>query len=161
MLGRLYEKLAAELAAVRESHRMDIARWQEQLVQALPAGKAVNLAGQAALPVSEALVARSVLYIGNDTGLLHMAAALQRPIVELSCDLVVPQGLDYLHLPVRFEPWQVPYILLRPEHGLEPCTKLSSPLGCMAPAAHCITQIPPAAVTAAARQLLALGYSYR
>ena len=130
----------------------------EQLAQALPAGKAVNLAGQAALPVSEALVARSVLYIGNDTGLLHMAAALQRPIVEISCDLVVPQGLDYLRLPVHFEPWQVPYILLRPAKGLAPCDGLHSPLGCIAQESHCIREIAPETVAAAALQLLRIGY---
>lgn len=133
----------------------------EALAASLPDGTARNLAGASSLRVSEALIARTELYIGNDTGLLHMAAALHRPIVELSCDLEGPAELAFLHLPVRFQPWQVPYILLRPAQGLGPCAGLGSPLGCMAPTAHCIAQIPAAAVAAAARQLLALGYSYR
>lgn len=131
----------------------------ESLAAALPEGTARNLAGAGSLRVSEALIARTVLYIGNDTGLLHIAAALRRPVVEISCDLPdEAAAVPYLHLPVRFAPWQVPYILLRPEQGLEPCRGLGSPLGCMAPSAHCITRIRPEQVVAAARSLLALRF---
>ena len=131
----------------------------ETLASMLPEGTARNLAGAGPLRVSEALIARTELYIGNDTGLLHMAAALRRPVVEISCDLpdtAVPAA--YLHLPVRFAPWQVPYILLRPAQGMEPCRGMDSPLGCMASTVHCIAQIPPEQVTAAARSLLAIRF---
>ena len=110
---------------------------------------------------SEALMARTSLYIGNDTGMMHMAAALQRPIAELSCDLPVAPEMEFLRQPVRFAPWQVPYVLLHPAQGLEPCASQGAPLGCIAQEAHCITQIPPADVTAAVRQLLAIRYDSR
>lgn len=126
----------------------------EELLAALPPGTALNLAGKASLPVSEALTARTELYIGNDTGLLHMAAAQHLPVLEISCDLPVAEELSYLRLPVRFAPWQVPYILVRPEKGLDPCDKLQAPIGCMEQKAHCIATIAPERVTQAARKLL-------
>ena len=130
----------------------------EQIVSALPAGTVRSLAGQTTLPQTEAVIARCALYIGNDTGMLHMAAALRRPVVEISCDLPVPPELDYLRQPVRFAPWQVPSILLHPEQALAPCDAQVSPVGCLANEPHCITQIRPDQVAEAARSLLAIRF---
>lgn len=130
----------------------------ERIAAALPADRVRSLAGQTTLPQSEAVIARCALYIGNDTGMLHMAAALRRPVVEISCDLPVPAELDYLRQPVRFAPWQVPSILLHPEHPLAPCDAQVSPIGCLAREPHCITQIRPGEVAEAARSLLALRF---
>lgn len=45
----------------------------------------LNFAGKCSIGQSAALLSRCRLYVGNDSGPMHMAAAMQVPVVELSC----------------------------------------------------------------------------
>lgn len=95
----------------------------------------INVVGQTTLRQAGALLKRCQLFVGNDAGPMHLAAAAGVPVVEISCH---PQDGDPLHYnsPRRFGPWGVPHRILQPETAREPCSK-----GCLAGQAHCIASI--------------------
>lgn len=55
----------------------------EAVLQALPGGRIIDLVGKADLPTAAAIVARAEMFIGNDTGLMHIAAAVGTPTLGL------------------------------------------------------------------------------
>ncbi len=114
-------------------------------------GRVVNTIGKSTLRQTGALLKRCDLYLGNDSGPMHMAAAGGAPVVEISAH--PGEGApDHYNSPVRFGPWQVPHRILQPESAQEPCTD-----ACSAPEAHCIRQITVRQVQAAVRSLLSVG----
>lgn len=111
-------------------------------------GRVVNVCGEATLRQSAALLGRCRLYVGGDTGPMHIAAARGVPVVEISCH---PQGgrRDGVNSPARFGPWRVPHCILQPERAAEPCTS-----SCRAAEPHCILGITTSRVMEAAHVLL-------
>ena len=53
------------------------------LLNAIPEDCKIDLVGQTSLPVAIACLRRCVLFIGNDSGLMHMAAAVGTPTLGL------------------------------------------------------------------------------
>jgi heptosyltransferase-2 len=111
---------------------------EEKLGQALrqQLGETViNVVGQTTLRQAGALLKHCLLFVGNDAGPMHLAAAAGVPVIEISCH---PHDGDSLHYnsPTRFGPWGVPHRILRPETALEPCSK-----ACLADQAHCIASV--------------------
>ena len=95
----------------------------------------VDLTGKTQLNQAAACIAKCKMYIGADTGLMHLAAALHKPVVEISAWL--PDG-SLLHgsAPTRMGPWGVPMKLCQPEHGKDDCQG-----ACDKSYAHCINEI--------------------
>jgi heptosyltransferase-2 len=108
----------------------------ETVVRACAPGAALNLAGQLSLAQTAAAIAKCRLFIGNDSGLLHLACAVRTPALEISCH---PIGAGDLHAnsPARFGPTGEPAVVLRPQHPLSSSCRL----GCCSDHAHCITAI--------------------
>ncbi len=95
----------------------------------------VNLIGRTSLNQAVAAIARCSFYIGSNTGLLHMASAVGKPVIELSASL--PDALpNREETPQKVGAWKVPVISLLPEKGLDGCTGF-----CKKNYAHCINQI--------------------
>jgi heptosyltransferase-2 len=111
---------------------------------------AISAAGVLSLRAAAALLRRCRLYIGHDTGAMHLAAAVGVPVVEISCHPLIGSPYSW-NAPQRFGPWGVPCRILQPPKPLPPCHK-----ECNADKPHCILQIEPDAVIAAAEELLAL-----
>jgi len=113
------------------------------------AAKTVIAAGFTTLRETAALLHRAAIYIGNDTGAMHMAAAAEVKVVEISCH---PQNgaLAHSNSPARFGPVGVEHRILQPKTALTPCVD-----GCAASEPHCIRAIEPEQVLAAARELMA------
>lgn len=107
-----------------------------ELIAARAGARVINAAGRVPLRVTAALLERSVLFIGNDSGPMHLAAAAGTPVVEVSCH---PQGgaPGHHNAPERFGPWRVPHVVVRPDAPEPPCRD-----GCDADDAHCIARIP-------------------
>jgi ADP-heptose:LPS heptosyltransferase len=109
----------------------------------------VCAAGSVPLLSSAALIALSELYIGMDTGPMHLAAASKVPVVEISCH-PVSSGVDHPNSPKRFGPYATRHRTLQPVQPFAPCIDgcnvLNSP--------HCITQIQASQVVDAALELL-------
>ena len=95
-----------------------------------------------------ALLSRCELFVGNDSGPMHLAAASGVPIVEISCH---PMGGDPFgqHSPERFGPFAREFTVLRPRRAKPPCGS-----SCTSAASHCITDITTGMVTGAVMPLL-------
>ena len=82
------------------------------------------------------------MYIGNDTGAMHIAAAAKRPILTPNCfaaDLPHKRA-DYVNF---FSPYHTPSVIVQPKHALDDCKKTEpyDSMGCRVNKPHCITQI--------------------
>jgi len=95
----------------------------------------INLIGKTTLRQVAALIVRSKLFIGNDSGLMHIAAAIDIPVIEISSFPL--DGSNYgVNSPFRFGPWTDRKKILQPSMALKPCKDK-----CIMDTAHCITQI--------------------
>jgi lipopolysaccharide heptosyltransferase II len=106
---------------------------------------AVRTCGDTTLAELRALTARAALYIGGDSGPLHMAATTRTPIV----------GLYGPTLPVRSAPWRDPAMVTESVEveGL-PCRPCDQRV-CAPGDFRCLTQISVDAVAGAAERALA------
>jgi lipopolysaccharide heptosyltransferase II len=95
-----------------------------------------------------ALLARCDLFVGNDTGAAHLAAAMNCPTIVISRH---PTNGDPEHpnSPARFAPWYAASRVLQPERGLDDCVTR-----CRRSGPHCIEQISVADVVDAASAML-------
>lgn len=97
--------------------------------------EAVNLVGELSLYDATKVISESELYIGNDSGLMHIAAAVRTPVVEISKH-PVHGYIWHANSPKRFGPWGVDFISIQPKKGLDNCQD-----ACHEKIAHCINQI--------------------
>jgi heptosyltransferase-2 len=74
----------------------------------------IDLTGRTNLRQTAALLKRCHLYVGNDTGAMHMAAASGVPVVEISCFPVDGPNWHW-NSPHRFGPWKVSHKILQPK----------------------------------------------
>lgn len=104
---------------------------------------ALDLAGGLTLSESAAAIARSDLFLGNDSGLQHIASAIDLPIVVVTCHPA--SGSPWSdNAPERFGPWSARNVVLQPATPSPYCTE-----ECVAGEPHCIRQVRAAdAVTA-------------
>lgn len=112
--------------------------------RSMPGGSVLNLIGQAYLRVMAAIVAMSDIYIGNDTGILHMAAAFRVPVIEVMAEAQDMKADPSVYSAYeRFFPWHTPAIVLRPKHALPPCNETAVLGGCCTMMPHCISCVSP------------------
>lgn len=99
-----------------------------------------SLVGCLDLAQMAALIALAPLLIANNTGPVHMAAALGTPVVDI-----------YAQTNPQHTPWQVPHRLLSHDVPCKDCFKSVCPQG------HhdCLRKIPPESVVREALELLA------
>lgn len=75
--GPLAGARVAVFAAGHERAQVDA------VLEAIPVGRRLDLVGLPGLPLTAACLARCRLFIGNDSGLMHMAAAVGCPVLGL------------------------------------------------------------------------------
>ncbi|OQW32076.1 MAG: hypothetical protein A4E20_02840 [Nitrospira sp. SG-bin2] len=133
----------------------------EDVVQRLPKGT-VNLAGQVGLPALGYLLSRAALYVGTDTAVSHMAAAVGAPTVVLfGPSNPVKWGPWPKDFPLADSPWrkhgsqrQGNVFLLQGEGDCVPCLGE----GCdrhINSLSNCLQQLPAGRVIEASRMMLA------
>lgn len=84
--ARLIEQNGAMVVLVGAAHDRDAARAIESWLRLHApgaAGRLVNLAGRTSLGALIGLIARMTAFISNDSGAMHVAAALGRPVVAI------------------------------------------------------------------------------
>jgi ADP-heptose:LPS heptosyltransferase len=144
-LARGLEALPGARFLIVGSHRE---RQSAELLRPVLGSRLINLSGQTPLRLSAAALAECRLYVGNDSGPKHLAAALGKPIIEINCH---PQDGDPTHFqsPERFGAITESVILLSPRTALAPCTS-----ACFAAEPHCIGQISPEEVLSAVCEMI-------
>jgi lipopolysaccharide heptosyltransferase II len=112
---------------------------QEVVARSGNPGRLVNLAGRLTLGQLGALIERAGVLVSNNSGPVHMAAALGTPVVDLYA-LTNPQHT----------PWQVPHRLLYHDVPCRNCYRSVCPQGHHA----CLSAVEPWRVAQAAFELL-------
>lgn len=102
----------------------------------------VNLSGLLSLKSLAALTAKAKLFIGVDSAPMHIAAAVQTPVVAL----FGPSG------DIEWGPWMVACRVVTSQHPCRPCGNDGCGGGKVS---ECLTTLPAARVLAAANELLA------
>ncbi len=117
-----------------------------ELVRAIRAAcraQTVDLAGQLSLKQLASLTSRAKLFIGVDSAPMHIAAAMQVPVVAL----FGPSG------ELEWGPWRVPHrVVVSDAHPCRPCGNDGCGGGKVS---ECLTTLAAERVLAAARELLA------
>ncbi len=97
--------------------------------------RVIDVAGLTTLRQTAALLKQCSLYVGNDSGPKHIAAALKVPVVEISN--WPKSGYKFSdYSPYRHRPWKVRHILVSPDASLSPCQG-----ECQSSKPHCILQV--------------------
>lgn len=109
---------------------------------------AVNLAGALTLSESAAAIARSDLFLGNDSGLQHIASSLDVPTLVVTCHPATGSPWSD-NAPERFGPWSSRKALLQPATSIEGCVD-----ECEAFEPHCIRAVRAPEAVAALERLL-------
>lgn len=105
-----------------------------------------NLVGQLTYRESAAVMERAEAYIGNDTGNMHLAAALEKPVL-MPCCYPAEYSIGPDDTPTVFSPWKVPAVFIQPAYALADCRPKRSEHGCChLMEVHCIDQIDVSAM---------------
>jgi len=130
--GRALESAGFRIAIVGGPSDVECA---EEILSCMTPGIHLNLAGKLSLQQTAAALARCTIFVGNDSGPMHMAAAVRLPCVEIS-SFPVNGDASHVNSPSRFGPWAVRSIVVQPQSSLPPCEG-----HCRDSRAHCILQI--------------------
>lgn len=130
------------------------------LMKKVPELNFVNYVNKLSLRQVAQLISQCDMYIGNDTGTIHMAKTFDLPTISMiyeSKDVEHAEGAGTLSSYLRYSPWQDrckhESIVLRPEHALPECVGSMIHGGCIRNQAHCITQIKPEEIVNAYKRI--------
>ena len=144
MFGRvvdlLVERMGATVVVTGAADERELVERVRGCVQEPNRDRVLGMAGT--LPFDEfcALIERADLTITNNTGTMHVSAAVKTPVVALFA-LTNP--------PEQWGPWRVPHRQLYHEVSCRICYKRACPYN-----HECLTLVSPEAVVEAARELL-------
>lgn len=154
-----FVELAVQLAAASPDRRIILTSGPseaeaaraivERARQRLPAGSAdrIRTGDEYSLVELRSLVARAAVYVGGDSGPLHVAATSDVPIV----------GLYGPTLPVRSAPWRPAAVPTGAVERLDLACRPCDQRRCVTDDFRCLTGIGPAEVVAVVEQVLAAG----
>ena len=119
----------------------------------LGSDRVLNLAGRITLRQTAAVLERCCLTVSNDSGPMHLAAAVGNAVVEIAWHPCGGSAGDP-DSPARFHPWGVPHVVVQPEHATDGCRD-----SCESSEPHCILEIQPGQVLEAVGRLVRAGVS--
>ncbi|MBR1730739.1 MAG: glycosyltransferase family 9 protein, partial [Selenomonadaceae bacterium] len=101
----------------------------------------VNLINKTSYRKSMAALSYCKICIGNDTSLIHAAAALKIPVLTPNC--LAADIKNQSSSIKRWYPYNVPSVTVMPKNALPECRNSNNFFGCTQNYSHCINQIPP------------------
>jgi len=131
LMPALLERLGMPIVVVGDSSEWSLG---EQMA-AVDRHHVFNLCGLLTLRSLVLLFDRCVLFVGNDSGPKHVAAARGTPIVEISLHPATAPA-HHAKSPERFGAWGVARKVSRPRRPVPPCTET-----CASFEAHCIRSV--------------------
>ncbi len=152
-LQQIWEAYGTPLVLLGGMREADDGAYIENI---MPDGSVLSLAGRASLRETAAIIKSADCYLGNDTGMMHMAAALQTPLIAIfrEAKIRAAESPGIFSEITRFAPWQADaVVILQPERAAGECMRTVVYGGCKENKAHCIAQITPAEIVEAYRQL--------
>jgi ADP-heptose:LPS heptosyltransferase len=105
----------------------ELARWLRERLGLIPVSlgargdprlDGIDMVGRTTLRQAAAVMKRCALFVGNDSGLMHVAAAVGTPVVEISA-FRAGGNPGHHNSPCRFRPWGVPHRVVQPAAGTE------------------------------------------
>lgn len=94
-----------------------------------------------------AQLSQTMLYVGSDTGPMHLAESLDIPTIVISCHPKSGRN-DFVNSPYRFGNSKTRGRWLSPEIGLDKCRD-----GCISEESHCISQVTPSVVFESVKEI--------
>lgn len=140
----LSEEMKLKILLLGDKNEVFLGRYIENNLS----DRIINMLGKTNLRQAVSLLKHCKLYIGNDSGIKHIAAAVQVPVVELSCCSKLYFNKSQFS-PYHFGPWKVNYIVVCPEKPTTPCKE-----ECAGLKPHCILQVTVEDAMVAVRRLL-------
>ncbi len=122
-------------------------KFAEKINQSINEG-IIDFTGKTTLRQAAALIKSCKIFIGNDSGLIHLASAVKIPVISIHCHPKKGSELSG-NSPIRFGPWNEDRTILQPENPVYPCVEY-----CESENAHCITEIPVDRIYQAAKKWL-------
>ena len=108
-----------------------------KIVQSYTNDSCIDLTGKTSLIDAVNIFSSCHIYVGSDTGLMHVASAFNQYVIEIcASNKTSPQYWGCT--PTRTGPWCDNYEVLQPERPLDDCKYM-----CFKPFAHCINQNKP------------------
>ena len=146
LIDRLHERHPELRFLIVGGH--DAVAGAAHIIENTPRGIAIDLTDRLTLRESAAICYRASIYVGNNTGAMHLAAAS-----GTLCVGIFPIAKDDddhdSDSPARTRPVGEGHVCLQPEHTLDDCTG-----HCLKPFAHCINQITVAEVCESVEKIL-------
>ncbi|MBR1580320.1 MAG: glycosyltransferase family 9 protein [Selenomonadaceae bacterium] len=129
----------------------DASQIAAHIVEHTPRGTTIDLTDRLTLRQSAALCFRASIYVGNNTGAMHLAATCGMRCVEINN---VPSDGDrnFIDGASRTRPFGEGHVILQPDHALDDCVG-----HCSKPFAHCINQIDVETVVDAVKNIFLKG----
>ncbi|MBN9178755.1 MAG: glycosyltransferase family 9 protein [Microbacterium sp.] len=109
---------------------------------------AADLAGALTLSESAAAISTCAVFLGNDSGLQHIASSLNIPTVVVTCHPATGSPWSD-NAPERFGPWSQRAAVLQPAQPADGCAD-----ECLADEPHCITAVRASDVATAINNVL-------
>ncbi len=131
----ILEKVASKIVILGDKSEFYLGRYIEEHIDSKMKDRIINLMGKTTLRQLASLLSNCKIYIGNDTGIKHIAAAMKVPVLEISC---WPEDGNKFSAksPYRFAAWQLKHIVLHPLNSIGPCRD-----ECISRKPHCILQV--------------------
>lgn len=118
-----------------------------EMLRALLPSKTIvcNLTGLTSVLETAAVLSKTDIYVGNDTGVMHMAAAVGIPVVMVSReeDDFCGNLAGVLSENQRFAPWQTNHVICCPDERAGDCAGWLGYGGCKEQYSHCICNVKP------------------
>ncbi|MBN2028879.1 lipopolysaccharide heptosyltransferase II [bacterium] len=139
-LGNIFFKMNYRIILVGGHQDQDVCKDIQEAMETTPE----NFAAQLSIQETAALINESVLLITNDTGVMHLGAALKKPVVAIF-------GPTTHHL--GFIPFRTQSIVVEKSLSCRPCSYHGTDV-CPKGHFHCMKDIPVEDVLKAAKNLL-------